>query len=357
MDYTYLDYFNYYLREFLNELLVKYPELKNNVLSNYRALLEGTDGKNDLYAKFYYSKINNHLFKIAKKDVTLFDNEGVVLIEGVDFHHVWKESRTSDEHKVVIWKYLQLLMILGRKIIPNHREVLDMLNKVGGEVNVPAKVKEILAKEDDDEKTDVSDPLGLNSMMGLAGGLGGLLGGEGGLGGLGDLNMGNMMAELEKVLGDTDAPVDEDGNPRESTAKGLFNDLANEMTDQFDFDELQKDGEPQNIGEAVQKLMQGDNIAKVANVVNSFGERLKQDVASGKVKQEDLLRDTFGMMRNIQGNAGNPDAMAKQAEQMVANNPALRKKMEEMKQKNETRDRLRAKLEQKKREQAEKGDQ
>jgi len=41
MDYTYLDYFNYYLREFLNEILVKYPELKNNILGNYRDLLEG----------------------------------------------------------------------------------------------------------------------------------------------------------------------------------------------------------------------------------------------------------------------------------------------------------------------------
>jgi len=239
-------------------------------------------------------------------------------------------------------------MILGRKIIPNHKEVLDMLNKVGGEVNVPAKVKEILGREDDDEKTDVSDPLGLGSMMGLASGL---LGGGGG-----DLNIGNMLGDLEKVLGSMPNPeqfesFDEDGNPKESSASGLFNDLADEMAKTFDFEEMEKDGEPQNIGEAMERFMKGDNLSKVANVVQNFGSRLQNDIKSGKVKQEDLLRDTIGMMHNIQKGAGNPEAMKKEAERLVANNPGLKKKMEEMKQKNETRDRLRAKLEQKRKEQ------
>lgn len=349
MDYTYLDYFNYYLREFLNELLVKYPELKNNVLGNYRALLEGKDGKSDMYVKYYYSKINNHLIKIAKKDTTLFDNVGVVLIEGVDFHHIWKHSRNDEKSKIIIWKYLQLLMILGRKIIPNHREVLDMLNKVGGEVNVPAKVKEILSKEDEDEKTDVSDPLGLTSMMGLASGL---------LGGGGDLNMGNMMGELEKVLGNMPKPeqfesFDEDGNPKESTASGVFDDLANEMANTFDFEEMEQGEEPKNIGEAMQKFMAGDNLGKVANVVQNFGSRLQNDIASGKVKQEDLLRDTLGMMQNIQKGSGDPEAMKREAERMVARNPELKKRMDDMKQKNETRDRLKAKLEKRKQEKQE----
>ena len=32
MDYTYNDYFNYYLKEFLNELINNFPDTKVNVL-------------------------------------------------------------------------------------------------------------------------------------------------------------------------------------------------------------------------------------------------------------------------------------------------------------------------------------
>ena len=40
MDYTYLDYFNYYLKEFLNEIVSKFPDFKHNVVQNYRSFLE-----------------------------------------------------------------------------------------------------------------------------------------------------------------------------------------------------------------------------------------------------------------------------------------------------------------------------
>ena len=59
MDYTYLDYFNYYLMEYLNELVNTFPETREPILSNYRPLLEGSNDKNDIYAKCYYTKINN----------------------------------------------------------------------------------------------------------------------------------------------------------------------------------------------------------------------------------------------------------------------------------------------------------
>ena len=49
MEKTYLDYFNYYLKQFLNEIISYFPYTKSMILENYRAILEGTDDKNDLY--------------------------------------------------------------------------------------------------------------------------------------------------------------------------------------------------------------------------------------------------------------------------------------------------------------------
>jgi hypothetical protein len=74
MDYTYLDYFNYYLKEYLSELVNTFPETRDPILANYRTLLEGSNDKNDIYAKCYYTKINNYLTQIAKKDETFLDS-------------------------------------------------------------------------------------------------------------------------------------------------------------------------------------------------------------------------------------------------------------------------------------------
>ena len=129
MDYTYNDYFNYYLKEFLNELVNNFPQTRENVLANYRNLLEGKDNKNDIYVKYFMTKINNHLISLAKKDDTLFSKENLVFIEGVDFHEVWNTSSTNEQNKKAIWKYLQMLMLIGRKIIPDHKEIVEMLKK------------------------------------------------------------------------------------------------------------------------------------------------------------------------------------------------------------------------------------
>ena len=152
MDYTYLDYFNYYLKEYLSELVNTFPETRQPILSNYRPLLEGSNDKNDIYAKCYYTKINNFLTQIAKKDETLFETPGKIFIEGVDFYAIWNHTDATAENRIAIWKYLQILMILGRKIMPNHKEIVEMLNKVSnGDVHIPAKVEQTLASADKDE--------------------------------------------------------------------------------------------------------------------------------------------------------------------------------------------------------------
>jgi len=361
MDFTYLDYFNYYLKEFLNELILKFPETKQGILQNYRSLLEGKDDKNDLYVKYYYTKINNYLIPIAKKDVRLFNSPNVVFIQGVDMYNVWNHSLNNDESKVVIWKYLQLLMIIGRKIIPEHKEVIELLKRVGGEINVPAKVQQTLSQISEEEKEEESSGgFDLGSIMNMASSLGGLGGAAGGAGGL-DIN--NMVKNLSETLSNLPTPeqfesFNEGNNTSNTTSQesndsasatpnlgsGLFAELAEEMSQVFDFDELEKDGEPKNVGEAFQKFMSGNNPAKMMNMVNKFGSKLQNDISSGKINQQDLLKETLGMMNNLQQGAKNPDILRQEAEKLIGNNPNLKKKFDEAQQKNATRDRLRAKL-------------
>jgi len=422
MDYTYLDYFNYYLKEYLSELVNTFPETREPILANYRPLLEGKGDKNDLYVKCYYTKINNFLSQIAKKDTTLFDTPNKIFIEGVDLYAIWNSSSATDVNRTAIWKYLQILMILGRRIIPNHKEIVDILNKVSnGDVNVPAKVEKTLSSDSKDETEETPSVFGLgdiaSSLGGLSslmnglgkgggeggGGLGGLMsglsglmgggsGGSGGdnpLGGLGNLMGGltdmfsnpdftSAMSQLSQQFvpsdsGSTESPHEhtdecgddcgahshsedaedgEDGSATQNTSSNtsqnsasskppifnnpLFSDLADEIGKTFNFEEMEKEGKPQNIGDALSRFMSGNNPAKLMELVGKFGGKLQDEVKKGNINPAELLKQTMsaaGGEKNLKNMMQNPQ-MQQHMKQMQNN-------------KSSTRDRLRAKLDKK----------
>jgi hypothetical protein len=387
MDYTYLDYFNYYLKEYLSELVNTFPETREPILANYRPLLEGSNDKNDIYAKCYYTKINNFLTQIAKKDETLFQTPGKIFIEGVDFHLIWNHTDATNENRTAIWKYLQILMILGRKIIPNHKEIVDMLNKVSnGDIMIPAKVEKTLSTNDKDEVEETPGVFGLGDIASSLGGLSSLasglgLGGSGGLSGLGDI--GNLVNGMKDMFTNPDftnamsqlaqqfvpqastennsgegQENNDDGNtedcndetkepntqPTQSTTQEqkpsmfnnpLFSELASEIGNTFDFAEMEKEGKPQNIGDALSRFMSGNNPAKLMELVGKFGGKLQNEVKNGNINPADLLKQTMSAAGGQQN-----------FEQMM-NNPQVQNKMNQMKGQNATRDRLRAKLDKK----------
>ena len=420
MDYTYLDYFNYYLKEYISELINTFPETQQPLLANYRTLLEGKDDKNDLYAKCYYTKINNFLGQIAKKDVTLFETPGKIFIEGVDLSVIWNSSQATDANRVAIWKYLQILMILGRKIMPNHKEIVEMLNKISnGELNVPAKVEQTLASEDKDDAEstggifglgDIASSLGgLSSLVsGLTGGGSGGGSGGGGLGGLGSLlsgltgggaggeggeGLGNLMSGITSMFsnpeftsamsqlsqqfvppqsdntnagreeetcdehtehngccesGDCSSGTKSSSNTSSSNKStpnssntstppifnnALFGELADEISKTFNFDEMEKDGKPANIGEALSRFMSGNNPSKLMGLVGKFGSKLQDEVKKGNINPAELLSQTM----SAAGGGG-------QNLQDMMNNPRAQAQMKEMQKNNSSRDRMRAKL-------------
>ena len=387
MDYTYLDYFNYYLKEYLSELVNTFPETREPILSNYRPLLEGSNDKNDIYAKCYYTKINNFLTQIAKKDETLFQTPGKIFIEGVDFHLIWNHTDATNENRTAIWKYLQILMILGRKIIPNHKEIVEMLNKVSnGDIMIPAKVEKTLSTNDKDEVEDTPGVFGLGDIASSLGGLSSLasglgLGGSGGLSGLGDIgnlvngmkdmftnpDFTNAMSQLAQQFVPQASTENNSGESQENNDDGntedcndeakepntqptqpttqeqkpsmfnnpLFSELASEIGNTFDFAEMEKEGKPQNIGDALSRFMSGNNPAKLMELVGKFGGKLQNEVKNGNINPADLLKQTMSAAGGQQN-----------FEQMM-NNPQVQNKMNQMKGQNATRDRLRAKLDKK----------
>lgn len=408
MDYTYLDYFNYYLKEFCNEITANFPDFEKSVVENYRPLLESKQCKNDIYVKCFVSKVNNYMEQICSRDAGLFDPSkyidkdtglvsGLLLIEGVDFLKLWASSHNTATNQQAIWKYLQLLTLIGRRIVPNKAEVVELLGSVDGQVSAPAKVEKTLLNPEDDlsdtgNKPDMFGGLGgladlasgLLSGGGNASGLAGLAGSllGGGEGGLGDMikSMGDMFSgidlngmaeELKKAqaVGEATAETLTTGNEGEETtasgntegttggaqstsgdgngANNLFVDMAQEMANTFDFSQLEGDGaQPANMGEAFKKLMGGDNPKKIMGLISKFGSKIQSEIASGKINHADLLKQTTQMMSGM----GNPEDLQKQAEKLMKGNPGLAAQAEQMRKQQQkaggmTKDRLRAKLE------------
>ena len=115
----------------------------------------------------------------------------------------------------------------------------------------------------------------------------------------------------------------------------LFGDLAEEIGKTFNFEEMEKDGKPQNIGEALSRFMSGNNPAKLMELVGKFGGKLQDEVKKGNINPADLLKQTM----SAAGGGQNLQNMMK--------NPQMQNKMKQAQQNNATRDRLRAKLEKK----------
>jgi hypothetical protein len=98
---------------------------------------------------------------------------------------------------------------------------------------------------------------------------------------------------------------------------------------------MEKEGKPQNIGDALSRFMSGNNPAKLMELVGKFGGKLQNEVKNGNINPADLLKQTMSAAGGQQN-----------FEQMM-NNPQVQNKMNQMKGQNATRDRLRAKLDKK----------
>ena len=387
MEKTYLDYFNFYLKQFINEIISYFPYTKNGILENYRLLLENKDDRSDLYVKYFMTKVNDHLSAICKKDETLFENKVLYFIEGVNFHDLWNSSDATDNNKNAVWKFLQILSLLGSKCIPNKKEILDMLEKVGGVIEEPEKLRETLEKPiviDPEEKE--SEPFGIQNLMKSLGGLSSL-GGNGDASGLGDGFQGIMkmaqslseglkdvdMSKLQEQMTETFKDLSENSAknatlPDETTstdtgedtgtdtgedtgtnaANNLFSELAEEMSSTFNFDEMEQNADsenPPNIGEALNNFMSGDNPKKFMNLIGKFGSKLQNDIKSGKVNHQDLLKQSSQMMSGL-----STGDMEKQAEQMFGTNSKEVKKLKEKNRGQAARERLQKKLEDRKKE-------
>ena len=295
---TYLEKFNFYLTNFLTELNTVFPEYNEIFVNNYSDIFPQTEesksNKTDKYVKDFMSNINEYTKQVAQKDDTIFKGDKEInFLLGLDFRNLWIKD-INEKTRESIWKYLQTLYVIGKKVVGEDDEINELLNKFTlqtGDASQEEMMKNI--KNETDE------------MM-------------------------NMFKNLSQIEQNPDLPNTSENDMKNLFEGGVISDIAKELTNELNLDNLDM-GEPKNINEAFANLMGGGNGNKgFFDLVTKVGEKIQNKVQSGEVNQNDLMNEAQKMM----GGLKDPNKMAnimknRQQQHGGATRDRLRKKLEE----------------------------
>ena len=317
MEKTNIEYFNNSYRSFINDILSTFPEFKEVVTEYYGDFLESGDSNDDKHVKRFMRKINNYKGQIVQKDESIF-SESLFLIKNVDFKKIWESEELSDSNKETIWEYLQTLFVLGKTIISDSDKIKQMVENF-------KNLRENNTSESCEQSNDQED---------------------------------NDMAQMLKNLSERQQNTEKsEPNLNEDMLKsGMIGKLAQELSEEINIDSLNLNmDDTENVDDIFSNLISGDNPMKFMNLLQKVGSKIQDKVSSGGLDQEKLVEEATSMMGALTG--GNPllDNLMKmgmgagggavpprnqQAAEAQASNPHTG---------NSTRDRLRRKLEAKKR--------
>jgi hypothetical protein len=296
---TYTEKFNYYLSVFLKEMTTIFPEYQENINTHYGELLnsESESSNSEKYVKDYMTVIKPYHSQIATKDDKIFKGvDSINLLQSIDFREVWTKD-INDNTRENIWKYLQTLIVIGKKVVGDDNEIDSLLEKF---------------KTDAVENSKESSDNGEDEMLSML------------------KNMSTLTQDPEESLPDTS-----ENEMKNLFEGGIISDIAKELTTELDLENLDM-GEPKNMNEAFANLMGGGGGGgqnNFFNLITKVGEKIQNKVQNGEVQQGDLMKEAQKMM----GGLKNPEKIAnimknKQQQQGGATRDRLKKKLEQRQQ-------------------------
>ena len=232
-------------KDFVNDLLVSFPELEPGLDPKLKAVRAGcaADDPNAVELFDFVSVAwSGHFFDILGEKESMFEVE-CMLLPGIDFKVLWNENIT-DKTKLVIWKYLKLLILT---VVGNMSD-----NESAEKLFEGVREEELKSKLEEATK-DIHDFF-------------------------------------------KDMPVP-DPEKLQDHIKGLMTgklgDLAKEIADE-------------TVGEATPEKMQEmiKNPAKMFGLVQSVGKKIDTKIKNGELKESELMEEASEMLKKIKDMPG-----------------------------------------------------
>lgn len=309
------------LKEFLESLFVPFPELKNNLHQGCIHLLNSDFETEEAEQVLKHCKLAfpPHFFNILYKNDEIFE-ESCELIPNIDFSVLYKEN-ISVSTRDVLWKYLQLLLFsfVGDSTSDSFGDASKFFEQLDGD-DFKSKLEETFKEMEN---------LFSNSGVGE--------------------NTDGFIPKTNINLQDL-PDVEEMHSHISGLLDGKLGNLAKEIAEETAGELNLEDSE--NIEDAFKNLI--GNPGKLMNLVKNIGSKMDKKLKSGDINQEELFKeanDLMGKMNKMPGMDNMQEMFSKMGMGGLFSkrnmNQAMSKMNQTMGQQN-TKDRLRRKLDERK---------
>jgi len=272
--------------DFTRDILVAFPEQKNNLNEHLQSLIDDSDidGASLKIVYEHCKKIYpERFFDILYQNNDIFNNS-IELLPGMDFSILWADKELSDKSRVTIWKYLQLLLFTLVSSISDGSSFGDTakLFEAIDENEFKTKLEETISQMQDvfstTENNESSDEENKES---------------------------NSNPNIN--LGDLPDPKDIHEHVT-GMMNGKLGSLAREIAEETAAD-LNMDMENAgSVNDVFKKLFQ--NPTKLMGLVKNVGNKLDDKLKSGDMKESELLQEASDIMQKMKSMPGMGDLQA-----------------------------------------------
>jgi len=306
---------------------------------------------------FFTKVFPERFFDILYQNDDMFQpdsNINTVFLPNVDFKLLYHCGNITENTKKAIWKYLQLILISVVGSVKNKASFGDAANLFEGfdEKVIHEKLNETIDEISNFFKnlTPESSGLGASSSSNT--------------GEESTQNFAQMEEELRKVFqgeGEgTTSPEMPNAEDIHKHLQGLFDgkigSLAKELAEEISVDMqnmFQEDGGVENIQstqDVLKKMIK--NPQKMMGLMKTIGDKLQTKMKSGDITEEELMKEASELMGKMKGMGGGKggfaDIMKNMAQGMLGKNARFNTTaFSNMEKKMSAKERMRAKLEQK----------
>jgi hypothetical protein len=257
------------MKDFLQDILICFPEYLSYITENERQILEGDISNNELFL-YCVEVYPGRFFDILYKKEEIFTNEEIntKFLPNIDFKYFFAQN-ISTNTKDTIWKYLQLILfsisgtLTGSESFGETASLFEAIN----EEEFKAKLEETI-----NEMTGIFDTsnndISTNDIS---------------------MNMPNPDDINEHING---------------LLKGKLGSLAAEIAEEtaIDLDIDMEDVENSSVNKVFEKLFK--NPGRLLNMVKKVGSKLDEKIKSGEIKESELMEEAselMSKMKNIPG--------------------------------------------------------
>ena len=259
------------MKEFINDILVSFPEYENNLNKGLRNIIDDNDDKESLNELIQYMKsvYPERFFDLLYQNENIFKDSEIntKFLPNIDFSDLWNQE-ISDNTKNVIWKYLQLVLF---SVISGEKDI----NSFGDTAKLFEAIKEDELKEKLQEAME---------------------------------QMGNLFDTCGNNMNKNDISTNDLPNPEDlhshinTLLEGNLGKLATEITEETLKDLNLDISDETDAGDIFQTLFK--NPGKLMSMIKKVGSKLDTKLKSGELKESELMEEAMELMEKMESMPG-----------------------------------------------------